>query len=137
MSVTNQQANIILDEYFGKVTPTIPTSYFMGISTTTIQSDGTGKTEPNDIAYIRVEIPNTKVSFTTSSNGTLTNAVEFEFPESQVSWGIITDFFLAGSSTGTDIKVFGKLTNSRTVETGTILVLEAGALQINLENIIA
>lgn len=136
MSITYTQANTILDEYFGKVTPTIPNTYYMGISTTSIQNDGTGVTEPSDVGYARVEVPNTKVSFANSSNGSLTNALEFEFPESQVSWGIITDFFLAGSSSGTDIKVFGKLANSRTVETGTVLVLEPNALQINLENIV-
>jgi len=137
MSVTYTQANTILDEYFGKVTPTIPTNYYMGVSTTAIQNDGTGKTEPTDVAYSRVLIPNTKVSFTTASSGSLTNAVEYEFPESQVSWGIITHFFLADALTGGNIKVFGQLTNSRTVETGTILVLSVGALQINLENIVA
>jgi hypothetical protein len=136
MSVTYTQANTILDEYFGKVTPTIPTTYYMGISTTTIQNDGTGASEPVDVAYQRVAIPNTKVSFTIASNGSLKNAVEFEFPESQVSWGIITHFALYDQQTGGSIKVFGQLTNSRTVETSTILVLEPNALQINLENIV-
>jgi hypothetical protein len=137
MAVTYQQANTILDEYFGKVIPTIPTNYYMGVSTTAIQNDGTGATEPTDVAYSRVLIPNTKVSFTNANNGSLTNAVEFEFPESQTSWGIITHFFLADAITGGNIKIFGQLTNSRTVETGTILVLEVGALQINLENIVS
>jgi len=137
MSVTNQQANIILDEYFGKVTPNIPSTYFMGISTTLIQNDGTGATEPTDVAYDRVAIGNTKVSFTNAINGSLENAVEIEFPESQVDWGIITHWFLADAEVDGNIKVFGKLTNQRTVEVGTILVLEAGALQINIENIVS
>jgi hypothetical protein len=137
MSLTYTQANTILDEYFGKITPTIPTTYYMGVSTTQIQNDGTGKSEPTDVAYARVPVGNTKVSFSNATNGVVTNLVEFEFPESQVSWGIITTFFLADALTGGSIKVFGQLTNSRTVETGTILVLEPNALQINLENIVA
>lgn len=137
MSVTYTQANTILDEYFGRVTPTIPTTYYMGVSTSIIQNDGSGITEPVDVAYARVPVGNTKVSFSNSNNGVVTNLLEFQFPESQTSWGIVIYFFLADSATEGNIKFFGQLTNSRTVEVGTILVLEVGALQINLENIVS
>jgi len=136
MSQTFSMSNSILDHWFGLTSPTVPTNWYMGISTSSISPDGSGISEPtSDPNYARVAIANSKVSFTTSSNGSLSNAVQFTFPESTISWGTITHFFLSDAATSGNIKVYGALTASRTVESQTTLILAVGALQINLQNI--
>lgn len=136
MASTYSLSNSLLDEWFGKITPTIPTNYYIGLSTTTVQNDGTGATEPTDTAYARVALPNNKVSFSTSSLGSLSNAIQFTFPQSLISWGTITYFFLSDSLTGGSIKAFGALTYTRNVEVATVLVLEIGAMVISIQNIV-
>jgi hypothetical protein len=125
-----------MDYIFGKVTYTPPTNWYLGVSTTTIQNDGTGVTEPTtDPAYLRITIPNIKTSFTTSSNGMIQNSIAFQFPESQINWGIVTDFLISDSATGGTVRFFGKLVSSRNVETGTVLLLDINALQMTMTNI--
>ena len=133
MAVTYYSANRIMDRYFGSSTLTPATTYYMGVSTTTPQSNGTGVTEPTDPAYARIAIPNNKVSFTTSSNGSLKNAIQFSFAEAQTNWGTITHFVLYDSLTGGNLEMFGILTSSRNVESQTTLILSPDALEMTLE----
>jgi hypothetical protein len=138
MAVTYSFANQVMDYIFGKVTYTPPTNWYLGVSTTTIQNDGTGATEPTtDPAYSRLIIPNIKTSFTTASNGMVQNSIAFQFSESQIDWGTVTDFLISDSATGGSVKLFGKLVLSRFVESGTLLFLEIGALQMTMTNISA
>lgn len=133
MAVTNYSANRILDRYFGNITFNPATTYYMGVSTTAPQSDGTGVTEPTDVAYARVPIVNNKVSFTNSVLGAVENDIEFQFTEAQEDWGIIAYFVLYDALTGGNLEIYGGLTSPRTVEDQTTLILSANALQITLE----
>ena len=132
MAITYYASNRILDRYFGNTNFTPATNYYLGISTTAPQPDGTGITEPVGNGYARVLMANTKISFTDAVDGSVQNEIEFQFPEATGSWGVITHFFISDASSGGNIEIYGTLTNSRTVEIGTVLILEATAMQINL-----
>jgi hypothetical protein len=134
MAVTYDIANKIQGLLFGQTSYTPPTTWYLGVSTSTIQSDGSGITEPTDTAYARIAIPNLTTSFTTPVNGMIQNKVAFQFPESLVSWGTVTDFFLSTSASDGSIEFYGKLTLSRNVETGTVLLLSIGALEMTMTN---
>ena len=133
MAVTYYSANRIMDRYFGSTTLTPATTYYMGVSTTAPSTDGTNVTEPIGGGYARVAITNNKVSFTTSSDGTVENAIEFQFPEATSDWGVVTHFVLYDASSGGNLEIYGTLTSSRTVESGTTLILSPNALEITLE----
>lgn len=136
MSQTYGFSNQILDLNFGNVSYTPATNYWLALSTTSINQDGTGITEPTGGGYARMQIPNNKVSFTTSSNSTLSNAIEFTFAEATTDWNTITHFALYDAQTSGNMKVYGQLTSSRIIQTGTTLVLAVGALQISIQNIV-
>lgn len=129
-------ANLIQDLVYGRVaTPTIPATYHLSVSTTTPTVSGTGFTEPSAAsAFARVPIINDKIRFTTSSNGTVTNNIELNFNESTANWGTITHAGLFDSATGGNLLDFGQLQISRTVESGTVLVVRLNQLQITLGN---
>lgn len=132
-NLTYYSANAIADYLFGAVTFTLPSSYYLGVSKTTINKGGTGITEPTDTAYERILIGNLKTYFTTSVNGVVSNSVAFSFPESQANWGVITDWFISDSATGGNIWYAGTLANAKTLEINTALLLPSGALQITTE----
>lgn len=119
-------ANQINDRAFGSTSFSYPVTYYLGISTTSVQKDGTGITEPVDGAYARIAITNNKTNFSVSALGELSNLVEFTFPESTVDQGTIVDWFFSDAATGGNIWYYGTLTNSRNVESATVLVLPVG-----------
>lgn len=131
-NITNILRNSIGDQFFGDVSPTVPNTYYLGISTTPLAVDGTGATEPTDPSYLRVAITNDKTSFESFTNGTASNLVQLIFPESTVDWGIVQYWFLSDSSTGGNTYLFGDLTASKTVEAQTILQLDPGDLNITI-----
>lgn len=132
-NATYYAANQINDEAFGSTGFSYPTTYYLGVSTTSIQKDGTGVTEPIDGAYARVAILNNKTNFGTSSLGELSNLVEYAFDESTVNWGTVIDWFFADASTGGNVWWYGTLTNSRNVESATVLVLPIGEFTNTVE----
>lgn len=127
---TVYMADRIGNRALGGATLTVPTIYYLGVSTTTISNTGTGITEPTtDPAYERIAITNNKTNFSQSSGGVITNLVEFQFPESTANWGTITHWFLSDDANAGNIWFYGELLLARSVETSTILVLPVGSFQ--------
>jgi len=121
---------------FGKVaTPVIPSTYYVGVSTTTPNTDGTGVTEPSGGSYARVAISNDGTSFNVpDSNGLVTNKQDLVFPESTTNWGIVTNYVIYDSLTNGNLLMYGALTSSRSVEAITTLIIKAGQLQLQATN---
>lgn len=132
--ITYTQSNKILNRYFGNVADTIPTPLYIGLSTTPINQDGTGATEPVGAGYTRISVANNKTSFTSASNGILTNAIEFQFPESTASWGNITYIFISDGLTAIPI-YYDALTAPRAVQSQTVLLFATGTIQIKMTSV--
>lgn len=113
--ITNYQANNNLNYDFGKTTYTPPTTWYIGVSTTPINKDGTGVTEPTDKAYSRVEIANNKTNFTVAVGGSATITKDVMFPESTEPWALVTHIFLTDSSTGGNIRFYDALDNEEEI----------------------
>ena len=126
-NLTYHASNLINDRVLGATTLTPPTTYYLGMSTTTIAKDGTGGTEPTDSAYARIAIANNKTNFGDSALGLITNLTEFTFDESTESWGVVTDWFLADALTVGNKWFYGNLNISRNVETATVLRVPVGS----------
>ncbi len=134
MSATDVQFNEIGDEYFGSVSPSIPATYYMALSTTTITDVGGNVTEPSGGSYARVAIANNKTNFSTSASASISNLVEFSFPESTGSWGTITYMALYEAASGGTPTWFAPLTTARLVDSGTTLTLPVSGMTISWSN---
>lgn len=132
--ISNSQANKILDRYFGNVSDTVTTNLYIGLSTTAINADGTGATEPSGGNYARVLIANNKVSWGNASSAVLSNLIEVSFPESTTSWGTITHIFLADAISGQPI-YFDTLATPRQVQAQTTLIFATGTIQIRMTSV--
>jgi len=134
MSVCYIVANKILDNNLGNVANVISGSYYVGLSTTAILIDGTGKTEPVGNAYARVEIANDKDTFSAASSGSLVNDIEIAFVESTGAWGTITHVFLADAVSGGNVYFFEELPASKIVQDDTIVKFAASAMTFSMNN---
>jgi hypothetical protein len=136
MSITTFSSNRLLDYNFGSTAYSggLPATYYVGLSTTTINFDGTGATEPSGGAYARVAFTNNKTNFGVASNGVLVNSVAVTFAESSASFGTITYVGLWDALTVGNIWWFDVLTPSRAVASLTTVVFAAGAITVTFNN---
>lgn len=118
--------NLIMGNIFGsKTTPGIPTTYYIGLSSTNPQ---TSLTEPTGNGYARVACSD----FTEPANGVVKNTNSIFFPESTGSWGTVSYYAVFSSASGSDVLFSGSLSPARTVETGTSLAIKQNELKITL-----
>jgi len=136
MSICYYSANRILDRNFGSTAYSPPATYYVALSTTTINIDGTGITEPATGSYARVAMPNDKSNWGGASNGSLANSASVTFIESTGSWGTITTVALTdnGSTGGGNIWFFDTLTPSRAVASSTTVLFAVGAITCSMSN---
>lgn len=103
MSATDVRERAILDAIFGSGSPA---TWYVGITTTTPNDDGTGFTEPVGGSYARVAKTNNSTNFpaasTTSGRTVKKNGTAITFPNPTGSWGSIFGLgFFTASSGGT------------------------------------
>ncbi len=134
MAISYYSANRLLDKNFGATAYSEPSTYYFGLSTTTIQIDGTGATEPSGSAYARVSLANNKTNWGTASNAALTNSTAVTFPESTGSWGTITYVGMWDASTAGNIWWFDSLSPARTVASSTTVLFAVGAITVQMTN---
>lgn len=137
MAITYVQANKILEFNFGNRAYAVNSPVYVGLSTTTINSDGTGATEPVGNAYARVAITNNDglAHWSGAATSVLSNAVAINFPESTGSWGTITYVFIADAITAGNILYYDVLSPSRAVAPNTTVYFAIGSLQISMSNV--
>ncbi len=134
MSIAYYASNQILDRLFGATAYNSPATWYVGLSTTTINSDGTGATEPVAGAYARVAVTNNKSNFSVAANGSLSNAAVVQFVESTASWGTITYVFLSDALTSGNIWVYDVLSTAKTVQSYTTVLFSIGAMVFSMTN---
>lgn len=134
MSITYFSGNKILDRNFGLTAYSPPSTMYFGLSSTTINIDGTGATEPSGGAYARVGVTNDKTTWGTAASAALTNSIAVTFPESTASWGTITGCFISDALTSGNIWFYDLLTPSRTIATSTTAFFAIGAITVQMTN---
>ena len=124
--------NCIMGNVFKtKENPTLPNTYYLGLSSTAPAVDGSGVSEPlASSGYQRVELTNLGEPV----NGVISNESEISFPESSASWGTVTHFVLYDAPTNGNLLMFNVLSQSRSVETATIVMEKTGSLKFTLAN---
>lgn len=132
--ITYYSANRLLDYNFGQTSYTSPSTYYFGLSTTTINIDGTGATEPSGGAYARVSLTNNKTNWGTASNASLTNSTAVQFAESTSSWGTITYVFMSDALTSGNIWWYDALSPARTVASATTVLFAISSITVQMTN---
>lgn len=120
---TDSRERQIADSQFGGgATTWAPATWYLGISTTTPNGDGTGFTEPSGSAYARVAITNNATNFpaavTSSGTTTKTNGTAFTFPNPTGTWGVATYYGFFTASSGGTPEYTGPLDTSITIKNG-------------------
>lgn len=131
---TNYFLNCSAGNLFGtKTDPAIPTAYYIGLSTTAPNVNGTGVDEPSiDAGYARVQL----TSLSEPLDGVVTNKQAINFNESTASWGTVTHFVIYDSPTvdSGNLLMYGELSTPRSVETATIMTIKEGYLKLSAQN---
>lgn len=127
--LTTNFKNLIMDTIFHGNTSvgSIPSAYYLGLSTTTPSVNGSGVTEPSSSAgYARVLVS----SLSASSNGTVSNSSIIEFNKSTGSWGTVTHAVLFDGDG--NVCWSSPLSSSQTVSADNTLIFSVGELQFTL-----
>lgn len=126
--------NCAAGNLFGtKTDPTIPEAYYIGLSTSAPNINGTNVSEPPTSAgYARVELN----TLSTPTAGVVTNSQAINFNESTSSWGTITHFVIYDSAVvgSGNLLMYGTLSTPRSVEAATIMTIKEGYLNLSAQN---
>lgn len=124
--------NLVAGNVFQTATsPSIPTAYYIGLSTTTPTITGTNVTEPSTSAgYARIQL----TSLSAPNNGVVTNSQAINFDESTASWGTVTHFVIYDAATSGNLLMYGALSKSRSVDTATVVTIKEGYLTLQVQN---
>jgi hypothetical protein len=116
--------NEILDHILGTGAYTMPTTVYVGLSTGSFNDDNSG-TELTGNNYARESI-----SFGAAASGTASNDAAVEFNAATGSWGTVSHFGIFDALTSGNLLIHGALTASKVIETGDILKIAIGDMDI-------
>ncbi len=123
-ALSDYAENELLDHLLGTGAFTMPSAVYVGLSTGSFNDDNSG-TELSGNNYTRKA-----VSFGAASSGTASNDAAVEFSAATGSWGTVSHFGLFDASSGGNLLIHGALTASKTIESGDILKLAIGDMDI-------
>lgn len=126
MSFSNTYETNVLTWTFTTTAVTRPTAWYLGLFTTD-PGEASGGTEVSGSGYVREA-----VTFTVSGN-LATNSGAIEFDAATGSWGTITHVAVFDASTGGNQIAYAALSTSKAIDTGDILRVPAGDLDITLD----
>lgn len=116
--------NEILDHILGTGSYTMPSAVYVGLSTGSFNDDNSG-TELTGNNYSRKAI-----TFGAASSGTASNNAAVEFDAATGSWGTVSHFGIFDAASAGNLLIHGSLTASKVIETGDILKIAIGDMDI-------
>jgi hypothetical protein len=136
-SFNNYLELAILDHVFSATAFNAPATLYIGLSTTAIQEDGTGITEPAGGSYARVAVTNNDTNWPLATLevglGTKNNGTAITFPQATGAWGTVVDFFIADAAVAGNILCYGTLDVAKAIESGDIAEFAINAMTITLD----
>lgn len=125
--------NSFLNLAFGATSYTPSGTLYVGLSTSTMNDDGTGLTEVTGLGYERVPITNDKTTWTVSTTGGLSNAIAFTFPQASSNWGTVTDAFIIDHAVTGNFYCQGALGTSKLISNEDTAQFPIGSFVITLD----
>jgi len=116
--------NEILDHILGTGSYTIETAVYVGLATASFNDDNSG-TELTGNGYARVA-----ATFNAAASGTADNSAAVEFSAATSSWGTVSHFGLFDAASSGNLLIHGAFTTAKLIDTGDILKISAGDLDI-------
>ena len=117
--------NEILDHILGTGSYTMASGIYVGLATVSFNDDASGA-ELSCKGYIR------KVAtFNAAASGAADNSGAVEFPAATSSWGTVSHFGLFDAVSGGNLLIHGAFTTPKLIDTGDILKISAGDLDIS------
>lgn len=132
--LSDADAHDMLDSRFGAgaAAPTnAPADYWVALSSTKPNDDGTGITEPAGNGYARLQVPNDAVNFPAAAARAKANGVVWQFAEATAGWGVVGWFALMDDPAAGAMRAWGHLPQSVDVPTGNAPLFPVGACTIN------
>lgn len=126
MSFTNYTETETLEWLLTTGSVTRPTAWYIGLFTAAPGEAG-GGTEVSGGSYARES-----ATFTVSGD-TASNSGNIEFSEATASWGTITHVAIFDAVSGGNMLAYASLTASKAIDSGDILRIPAGDLDITLD----
>ena len=118
--------NALINATLRNTTYTSPAVVYVGLFTTD-PTDANVGTEVTGGSYARQS-----ASFGAPSNGSSTTDADITFPTATGDWGTVTHFGIYDAATTGNLLYHGVLNNSKTIQTGDILKIEAANLTVTL-----
>jgi hypothetical protein len=118
--------NALINATLRNTTYTSPAVVYVGLFTTD-PTDANVGTEVTGGSYAREA-----ASFGAPSNGSSTTDADITFPTATGDWGTVTHFGIYDAATTGNLLYHGVLNNSKTIQTGDILKIEAANLTVTL-----
>ena len=117
-------------------TQIVPYVYYVGLSSTAPNLDGTGVTEPDEEAgYARVAVLNDENVFANAdSDGKVKNHTAIYFPESIKPWDGITHYVIYDSPSEGNLLMYGALNKTMDVPIKTIISIPIDGWSIQAKN---
>ena len=125
MSFSNTYETNVLTWVFTGNAVTRPTAWYIGLFTAAPGEAG-GGTEVSGGSYAR------EAATFTVSGDTASNSANIEFTAATASWGTVTHIAVFDASTGGNQIAYASMTASKAIDTGDILRIPAGDLDITL-----
>ena len=126
MSFSNTFETTVLTWAFSTSSATRPTAWHLALYTAAPDDTG-GGTEVSGSGYARQ-----RVTFTISGN-TASNTSALEFPTATGSYGTVTHVGVFDAASGGNLIAYAALTTSKAIDTGDVLRVPAGDLDITLD----
>ncbi len=126
MSFSNTFENRVLTWVFTASAATRPTSWHVALFTSNPDEDGSG-TEVSGGDYARQS-----ATFTVTGNAA-TNAAALEYPVATAAYGTVTHVGVYDASTSGNLIAYAALATSKAIDTGDVLRIPLGELDITLE----
>lgn len=128
--ITNYFLNLAAGNLFGtQTTQSLPSNYYVGLSTTNPKSNGSGVTEPGaSSGYSRVLLSD----LSSPANGTVTNQKMIQFPRSKAGWNNIGYYVVFDALTGGHLLMGGSLPKSATITSNMTVIIKPGTVKLSV-----
>jgi len=133
--VVEKYLNAAIASWVKQSNPLTATTFYLGVSTSTINNDGTGASEPTAASgYQRYPIAINSTNWSAASNGVVSNLQTIKMEEILVDSGTATYWFLAESLTGNAV-IFDKFKDPRILQKNSTIYINPSELKIGVQNI--
>jgi hypothetical protein len=128
MSFSNATETLVLNWLLTAGTATRPTAWYLALFTSNPDEDASGtEVTTSGTAYARQS-----AAFTISGN-TASNTSAVEFPTATATYGTVSHVGVFDASTSGNLLAYAALSTSKAIDTGDVLRVPAGDLDITLD----